>query len=53
MVTLGREENYLGTRQDDLARDEDEKHDLWLDHAVDQTREQLRIYVSTEIRTEG
>ena len=33
--------NYLCTREDDLARNEDEQDDLGLDHAVDETREQL------------
>lgn len=33
----------LCARQDDLARHEDEQHDLGLDHAIDQTREQLRL----------
>lgn len=32
---------YLGTREHDLARDEDQQHDLRLDHAVDKTGEQL------------
>lgn len=31
----------LRTREDNLARDEDEEHDLGLHHAVDQTGEQL------------
>lgn len=31
----------LGTSQDNLARDEDQENDLWLDHAVDQSWEQL------------
>ena len=34
--------NYLCTREDNLARDEDEQDDLGLDHTVDETREQLR-----------
>lgn len=38
----------LGTCQDDLATDENKKHDLRFDHAVDKTREQLR-FVRTEI----
>lgn len=32
---------YPGTSQNDLATDKDEQHDLGLDHAVDQAREQL------------
>ena len=31
------------TSEDDLATDEDEEHNLWLDHTVDETREQLRL----------
>jgi len=34
---------HLCTRENDLAADEDEKHNLWLHHTVDQTREQLRL----------
>lgn len=34
--------NYLGTREDNLARDKNEQDDLGLDHTVDETREQLR-----------
>ena len=33
----------FGTGQDNLAADEDQKHDLGLDHTVDETREQLRL----------
>lgn len=33
---------YLGASQHNFARDEDEKHDFGLNHAVDETREQLR-----------
>lgn len=33
----------LRTSQDNLATDEDEKHNLGLDHAVNKTREQLRL----------
>jgi hypothetical protein len=33
----------LGASQDDLAADEDQEHDLRLDHTVDETREQLRL----------
>jgi hypothetical protein len=38
----------LGTSQDDLAADEDEKNNLRFDHAVNQTGEQLR-FVRTEV----
>jgi hypothetical protein len=38
----------FGTSQDNLAADEDEEHNLWLDHAVNETREQLRL-VGTEV----
>ena len=31
----------LGASKHDLAADEDEKHDLWFDHSVDQAGEQL------------
>jgi len=33
----------LRAGEDDLAADEDQEHDLGLDHAVDQTGEQLRL----------
>ena len=33
----------LGPREHDLAADEDEEHDPWLDHPVDQTWEQLGL----------
>ena len=33
----------LGTGEDDLAADEDEEHNLGLDHPVDETREQLGL----------
>jgi hypothetical protein len=33
----------LGAGEDDLARDEDEEHNLRLHHAVDETREELRL----------
>ena len=32
---------YLRACEDDLARNEDEEHDLGLDHPVDETREEL------------
>ncbi len=34
---------HLGTGQDNLAADEDQQHNLGLNHAVDETREQLRL----------
>jgi len=33
----------LGTSENDLAADEDQEHNLGLDHAVDETREQLGL----------
>lgn len=33
----------LGTGENNLARDEDQQHDLGFHHAVDETREQLRL----------
>jgi hypothetical protein len=33
----------LGTGEDNLSRDEDQEHDLGLHHAVDETREELRL----------
>jgi hypothetical protein len=50
-----KERTYLGAGQDDFPRDEDEEHDFRLDHAVDQTREELRVVfrcVSEEQRKE-
>ena len=38
----------FGTSEDNLAADEDQEHDLGLDHAVDETREQLG-FVGTEV----
>ena len=32
---------YLSTSQDDLSGYEDEEHDFWFDHTIDQTGEQL------------
>ena len=34
---------HLGPGQDDLAADEDQEHDLGLNHTVDETRKQLRL----------
>jgi hypothetical protein len=39
--TERKEDTYLGARQHDLARHEDQKYDFGLDHAVDETREEL------------
>ena len=36
--------NYLCTREDNLARDKDEQDDLGLDHTVDEAGEQLRVH---------
>ena len=33
----------LGTGDDNLSADKDQEHDLGLDHAIDETREQLRL----------
>lgn len=33
----------FGASEDDLATDEDQEHDLGLDHAVDEAGEQLRL----------
>ena len=41
MVLRREKDNYLRTREHNLARDEDEEHDFRLDHTVDQTREEL------------
>jgi hypothetical protein len=35
--------SHLGASQDNLAADEDQKHNFRLDHSVDETREQLRL----------
>lgn len=34
--------SYLSTSQHNLSRDEDQEHDFGLDHAIDETREQLK-----------
>ena len=36
--------NYLCAREHDLARDEDEEHNLRLDHTIDEAGEQLRVH---------
>lgn len=43
----------LGTGEDNLAADEDKKHDLGLDHAVDKTREQLRLVRAEVVMARG
>ncbi len=40
------------SRQDNLAADKDQKHDLGLDHAIDEAREQLRL-VRAEVLVAG
>lgn len=41
----------LGTSQDDLAGDEDQEDNLWLHHAVDETREELRLVGAEHVVT--
>jgi hypothetical protein len=51
MINRGREIRYLkgtidfladfGASEDDFARDKDQQNDLWIDHSVNQTREQF------------
>jgi len=43
----------LGTSQDDLAADEDEQDDLGLHHAVDETREELRLVGRESVMARG
>lgn len=38
----------LSSSQDDLSRDEDEEHNLWLHHTVDKTGEELR-FIGAEV----
>lgn len=45
--------SHFGTGQDDLARDKNQKHNLRLHHAVDQTREQLRFVGAEVVVTAG
>jgi hypothetical protein len=40
--------SHFGTSEDDLATDKNQKHNTWLDHAVDETGEQLR-FVRAEV----
>ena len=42
----------FGTSKDDLAAYEDQQHNLWLDHSVDETWEQLRL-VGAEVMMLG
>ncbi len=39
----------FGTGEHDLARHEDEQHDLGLHHTVDETRKELRLILPREI----
>ena len=34
---------HFGASEHNLATDEDQQNNLWLDHSVDQTREQFRL----------
>lgn len=43
----------FGTSEDDLAADEDEQDDLRLHHAVDETREQLRLVGRESVMARG
>jgi hypothetical protein len=43
----------LGTGQDYLAADEDEEDDLRLHHAVDETREELRLVRRESVMARG
>jgi len=38
----------FGAGQDDLSADEDQEHNLWFHHTVDETREQFR-FIGTEV----
>ena len=44
---------YLCACEHDLARDEDEQHNLGVDHAVDQTGKQLGLVLDMEEGGEG
>ena len=39
---------YLSTGQHNLARNEDQKHNLGLDHTIDQAREELRATLEAD-----
>jgi len=43
----------LGASKNDFARDEDEKHDFRLHHAVDKTGEQLRLVAGESVMSRG
>lgn len=40
----------FGSRQDDLAGDEDQKDNLGIDHAINQTRKQFRFILSMSVQ---
>jgi len=39
MIVVNKICAYLSASQDDLSGHEDEEHDFWFDHTVNQTRE--------------
>lgn len=41
------------TRENDLAANEDQKHNLGLDHTIDETREQLRLIRAKVVMATG
>lgn len=43
----------FGTGENDFAADKDQENDLGLDHAVDETREQLRFVGAEVVMTRG
>lgn len=43
--------SHFRTGQDDLAANEDEKHDLRLDHTIDETRKELRLVRAEVVMT--
>lgn len=45
--------SYFGTCQDNLARYKDEQHNLGLDHAINQTGEQLRLIGAKVVMARG
>lgn len=45
--------SHFGTRQDNLAGDENEQHNLGLDHTVNQTREQFRLVRAEVVMARG
>jgi hypothetical protein len=48
-----KEQTYLGAGQDDFPQDEDEEYDFGLDHAVDQTEEELCVVLVFSDRTKN